>query len=73
MWEVKGGKAKCEPDKARRYKDSDQWRKKDIPVENASGKGTPGLQRRPIKLFRARPTGRQEHSLAPIREQVAPL
>lgn len=25
MWEVKGGKAKCGPNRARRYKDCGQW------------------------------------------------
>lgn len=55
MGEVKGGKAKCGPVTARMYKDCAGWGKKGIPLENASGKGTPEPQRRPIKLSRAQP------------------
>ena len=60
MGEVKGGKAKCGPVRARMYKDCGGWGKKDIPLENASGKGTPEPQRRPIKLSRAQPNWKIE-------------
>lgn len=43
------------PDRARRYKDCGQRRQTDISLENASGKGTLGLQRKPIKSSRAQP------------------
>lgn len=48
------------PDRARRYKDCGQRRKKDIPLENASDKGTPEPQRKPIKLSRAWPNWKRE-------------
>lgn len=56
MLEVKGGKVKCGPE--RRYKDCSQWRRKDITLEKASGRGTPAPQRTTIKLSRAQPSER---------------
>lgn len=58
MWEDVVGQRESqgEPDRARRYKDCGQRSKEDNSLENASGKGTPEPQRKPIKLSRAQPS-----------------
>lgn len=54
------------PERARRYQDCAQRRKKDIPLENAWGKGTRSLKESLSNYLEHGPIGREEHSPASI-------